>query len=71
MKRQQVFVRARDDNGRIFNCDVLDLDDASFRAFVVGKLHRAGIVVGMRDESIEGDHIELRARPGVLRPADE
>ena len=67
MKRQQVFVRAQDETGKWFSCDVLDLDDDSFRAFVADMLFRAGIVHGVRDEAVEGERITYRARPCVLR----
>lgn len=61
MKRGQVFVRARDVNGKWYSADVLDLDDASFRAFVVGQLHRAGLVFGLIDSAVEEPHIEMHS----------
>jgi hypothetical protein len=71
MKGRQVFVRAFFDDGRVGNCDVLDLDDESFRAFVAGVLFRAGLVTGIRDAHVEGEHIKLRARPGVPRERED
>ena len=35
ISRGQVFVQAQDDSGRWGNADVFDLDDESFRAWVV------------------------------------
>ena len=58
MKRGQVFVRGRDPNGKWGAIDVLDLDEPSFRAFVMEMFKRAQIVVALKDESVEGDHIE-------------
>lgn len=61
MKRKQVFVRAKIEVGeKVYwvNADVFDLDEESFRAFVVGMLFRAGAVVGIKDEFIKTDHIE-------------
>jgi hypothetical protein len=68
MKRQQVFVRAwvnmatrkgEPDNFRITNCDILDLDNESYRACIAGILFRAGALTGIKDEAVEGDHIKL------------
>jgi hypothetical protein len=61
-----VFVRAVDDTGRWGTSDVLDLDDESFRVFVAGMLMRAGIACGLADDYVEGAHIALRLRPGLL-----
>lgn len=67
MKRNQVFVRAKFDDGRRGTCDVLDLDDQSFRVFVMDLLIHVGLVTVIKDEGVEGDHIELLAKPGVPR----
>lgn len=66
MKRNQVFVRAYDETGQIGNADVLDLDDDSFRAFVIEMLWRSGLVTGIKDEFVEGDKIRLQMKPGIL-----
>lgn len=60
MKKDQVFVRARLANGKIAVCDVLDLDDESFRAFVIDVLFRHGLVFGIRD--VLGEPIKFIAR---------
>lgn len=59
MKRKQVFVRAKSPSGKWHSADVLDLDDLSFRAFVMGVLHEAGLVVGIKDDFVAGNRIEL------------
>jgi len=63
MKRRQVFVRGRLRDGSIGNIDVLDLDDASFRAFLVELLIRFEMVVALKGEHVEGERLELRERP--------
>jgi hypothetical protein len=70
MKRGQVFVRRQFANGRWGNIDALDLDDVSFRAFVLDVLFRAGAVCGLRDEAIHGEPLTYRARL-FAAPADE
>lgn len=60
MKRGQVFVRAQDPNGKWGNADVLDLDDDSFKAFVVSQLIQAGFVVGLHPQFVEGDEITYK-----------
>lgn len=49
--RGQVFVRAVDANGKYGNADVFDLDDESFKAFVVWMLVRVGAVFCLPDPS--------------------
>lgn len=63
MKRGQVFVRAQDENGKWQSIDVLDLDDESFRVFVVNMLMRGMLVTSITDENVDGEQITLRARP--------
>jgi hypothetical protein len=61
MKREQVFVRAIDKNEKWAAVDALDLDDESFRAFILEKLHQAGLIYGtMPDE--KGEEIVLREK---------
>ena len=62
MKRGQVFVRALDYKNQWINCDVLDLDDESFKAFIADILFKAGAVVGIKNEFCEGEEIKLRKR---------
>lgn len=61
MRRRQVLVRAIKADGKWGSVDVLDLDDESFRAFVLDKLYSAGLVVQMSDEHA-GDMVLLRER---------
>jgi len=62
MKRGQVFVRGRRRDGSIGNFDALDLDDASFRAFVLDLFVRCEIVVSVKDEFAEGERIKYAER---------
>jgi hypothetical protein len=65
-----VFVRGQLRDGSIGNIDVLDLDDASFRAFVVDMLRRAGLVVAIKSEMLESDHLTYRERTDVEARSD-
>ncbi len=69
MKRGQAFVRAQDPSGKWHAADVLDLDEASFRAFVLDMLHRVGVLHILKDEVVEGDDITYRST--VPAEADE
>ena len=60
MKRGQVFVRAKNKEGKWDSVDVLDLDEVSFRAFVIDKMVQIGILVAMKEEVCEGDPIEYQ-----------
>lgn len=65
MKRKQVFVRAlvkHKDRDLWVNCDVLDLDQPSFNAFIAGTLFRAGALVGIKDEACEGEDVIMRPK---------
>jgi len=62
VKRGQVFVRGRRRDGSIGNIDALDLDDASFRAFVLDRFIRCEIVTSIKDEFVEGERIEYAER---------
>jgi len=57
MKYEQVFVRAVTKNGDWDAVDVLKLDDASFRAFVIDVMLRAGFLAGIQPEFVEGPDI--------------
>ena len=63
MKKGQIYVRAITPDGELGNVDVLELDDDSFRVFIIDKFVRAGAVVAMKEEMIKGDNIELHADP--------
>lgn len=69
MKRGQVFVRAQDVSGKWYSADVLDLDDASFRAFVVERLMLAGLVYAISAPASTGRDVTLRST--VLSEEDE
>lgn len=62
MKRGQIFTRAKVD-GIWQNVDVLDLDDESFKLFILDFLHRAGFLVGVKPEKIAEPDIELKLKP--------
>ena len=61
IKRNQVFVRAKSPSGRWHSADVLDLTQESFQAFVIGTLFRHELLVGLRDDFVEGDSVELQS----------
>jgi len=63
MKRGQVWIRGTDARGENWGAiDVLDLDDESFRAWVVSMLLRLGVVVSLKTE---GEDIHYRAKFGA------
>lgn len=62
MKRGQVFVRAKSPSGKYGTHDVLDLEDESFKAFVVEMLKRGGLVVSIKDEFVSGEEIEYKSK---------
>lgn len=59
MKRGQVFVRGINKEGEWGNIDVLNLDDRSFKVFILDRLFKNGLVVGLKDEVVEGERITL------------
>ncbi len=61
MKKGQVFVRAKSPSGKWGSHDVLDLDQPSFNAFVIGMMHRFEMVVGFKDEAVNASSIELKS----------
>lgn len=73
MKREQVFVRAQaqDDKGewQWASVDVFDLDEESWRAFVLDLFNRQGVVMALRDSVVKGDPVAFRARPTYVEPA--
>ena len=44
IQRGQVFVRAIDPDGRWFSSDALDLNDESFRRFILDRMHVFGML---------------------------
>jgi hypothetical protein len=57
-----VFVRAKDETGRWGSANALDLDERSFRVFVLDSLEAAGLLIGLRDG--EGVKHEYQTKPG-------
>ena len=68
MNRGQVLVRALKTNGKWGNVDVLDLDDESFRAWIVDKLLEQGSVIGLRTPypPIKGESERILLREKIL-----
>ncbi len=60
MKKEQVFVRAINKEGKWDSIDVLDLDDRSFKAFVIEKFKQHEMVSAIKDEYCDGEQIELK-----------
>ena len=71
MKKRQVFVRAQDSTGKWGCADVLDLDDISFRAFVIDILFKIRAVVGILDEHVEEAPISYRTKEGIVFSEDD
>lgn len=71
MRRGQVFVRARDETGKLGSADVLDLDDLSFRALIVEILVRTQLVTGLREDLCEGERIALKTKRGIRFEEDD
>ena len=57
MKRGQCFVLGQRRSGKWDNIDVLDLDEESFRAFVLEKFCDLHVVVSFREEAGPGETI--------------
>lgn len=62
--RRQVFVRARVAENRSDSVDVLDLDDESFRRFVLSVLYRYELITAM---SRDADNPPLQAKPSIKK----
>lgn len=58
VKRNQTFVRAKSPLGKWGNHDVLNLDETSFRAFVLDRMMKWEMVTSLKPEFVEGDEIE-------------
>lgn len=66
MKKNMILVTALDADGVDVVVDALDLDDRSFRAFVLGVLWQNGALVGVDPAEIPGGDIPLRLRPDAV-----
>jgi len=53
MKRGKVFVRARHPHAGWARYDVLDLDEPSFRAFILHTLVSRNLVITQRDDQVD------------------
>ena len=62
MKRGQVFVRAKNKKGKWDSHDVLDLDDESFKIFIIDILFRNQLVAGIQDDFVDGERLDLRIK---------
>ena len=69
MQRGQVLVRGKLPDGSWGGVDVLDLDEKSFRAFVIEMLIRASIVYSLKEP--EGENITYEAKPVLTPPPTE
>ncbi len=61
MKRGQYFVRAKLANGEWGNVDILDLDETSFRAFLIDR-YFADDLVGILPDFVEGEEIAYQEK---------
>ncbi len=62
IERGQVFVRAIDRDGKWDSVDALDLDDESFRRFVLEHLARRGQLVVLNNKAEDDEPEPLRER---------
>ena len=62
MKKEQYFVRVKV-RGLWKNVDILDLDELSFRALVLDRLNIARLLIGIKEEFLPGEEIELKVKP--------
>lgn len=65
IKRGQIFVRARDETGKWGSADVLDLNEESFRTFILRVLFDSGMITGIKDTACEGQHVGMEVKPGI------
>jgi hypothetical protein len=63
--RNQVFVRAQDENGKWGAFDALDLDDESFRMFILDKLAALRVVAVLKNDADSVKGASLRVKTGV------
>ena len=52
-----VYIRAQTPEGKWTSADALDLNDISFRRFVLQQLHRAGLVTVLIDEAEKSNSV--------------
>jgi hypothetical protein len=72
VKRGTMLCFAVDEHGTRGIADALDLDEQSFRVFLLDVLWSSNALIGIDQDSLPGDDIALRVRPGaVVQPADE
>jgi hypothetical protein len=65
MKKNMILVAAIDDDGVEQVVDALDLDERSFRSFVLGTLWNAGVLAGVNPGDLPGADIAMRIKPGA------
>lgn len=58
-----VYVRAQDETGKFGSANAMDLDDESFRRFVLDRMANSGVVIATPTE--EGERVPYRTKPGV------
>lgn len=68
IKRGQVFFRALDSNGKMMNCDVLDLDDESFRRCIATLFCKMEMLTFIKSD--DETHLPLKAKAGIVREED-
>ena len=65
IKRGQVFVRAKKNDGHWGNVDIFDLDEDSWRCLIVSRLVDFGMLVAIRDLFAgEQQEFELHEKSG-------
>ena len=62
MKRRQVIVQGINKKGKSGSIDVLDLDNESFRAYVIDRLICGGLVIPTPPSKIDSSSIKYRER---------
>jgi hypothetical protein len=60
MKRQQLFVRAQSPSGKWHVADVYDLDEPSWRVFLLNLIARSRIGQELEDGFVPGEEVVLR-----------
>ncbi len=66
MKKNMILVSALDDDGVEQVVDALDLDERSFRAFILSTLWNNGLLAGVNPGDLPGGEIAMRVRPGTV-----
>lgn len=64
MKKNMILVQAINDDGVDVVADALDLDDRSFRAFILNVLWQKGAVAGIDPQQLPTADLPMRLRPG-------